>query len=119
MIKDMTEAILSVSKILTYHSAASTEAIDARGNPIRSTPTSTTFRGSLQPMTTKDLIHMPVGFEIERKWKLFVPISEKILTHQDIVGYNGRRMIVTQLEDWSDEGAYIKYILEEVNIGTR
>jgi hypothetical protein len=120
MIQDMTEAILSIAKTLSRVSEASTESIDARGNIIRSAePVTIEFQGSLQPMRNKDLVHLPVGYEIQGKWKLYVPISEIVLTHEDVILDGAKRMIVTQVEDWTDEGAYIKYILEEVNIGTR
>jgi hypothetical protein len=119
MIQDMTAAILAISKELNLVSAASTEAIDARGNPVRSSPTLTPFQGSLQPMSNKDLVHMPVGYDISGKWKLYVPISEIILTHHDVITSGSKRMIVTQVENWSDEGAYMKYVLEEVSVGTR
>lgn len=119
MIKDMTAAILSISKTLNKVSEAASPTPNARGYVVMAAPISIPFQGSLQPAKNKDLVNLPVGTVVMGKWKLYVPVSEIVLDYKEVVMSESKRMVVIDIDDWVDEGAYKKYILEEISVGTR
>ena len=111
MIQDMTDAIISISS--TFTKLVDDGFIDAQGFWTKSSDTSISFLGSLQPLTSEDLRHMKVGLIAAGRSKLYVPISETELDVKDRVrDQNLTIWVVTDIVDYSLDGGYKKYFAE-------
>ncbi|MCK5642712.1 MAG: hypothetical protein KAJ19_18025 [Gammaproteobacteria bacterium] len=111
MIQDMTNAILSISS--TFTKLIDDGFIDANGFWTKSSDTSITFEGSLQPLTSEDLKHMKVGLIAAGRSKLYVPILETELNVKDRVqDQNLTIWVITDVIDYSLDGGYKKYFAE-------
>lgn len=115
MIQDMTAAILSIASTFTKFEDSS--YIDAQGFWTKISSGSTTFRGSMQPLTSEDLQHFKIGYVIIGKSKFYVPISETTLDVKDkIQDVNLVTWIITDIIDYSLDGGYKKYIAERESL---
>lgn len=110
MVHDLTEEILMCSTQLSkIEEVAST---DPHGFKINGLQSAVTFSGSLQPLSTEEVVQLPVGYTAEGKSKLYVPISEIELELYDRVqDHSGTYWTVYDIIDWSQHGAYKKYML--------
>lgn len=115
MIQDMTATILSIAS--TFIKLEDNSYIDSQGFWTKNSTVSSTFRGSMQPLTSEDLQHFKVGYIITGKSKIYIPISETTLEVKDkIQDVNLVTWIVTDIIDYSIDGGYKKYFAERESL---
>lgn len=78
-----------------------------------------TVRGSLQPLTGRELLVVPEGERGRARWALYTTTElqtadEAAATDADRVAWRGRSLVVVKVEDWSHMGRLAHYRCELV-----